>query len=541
MGTAKIVSNHWSLIQIHDLTPLVDEFYLIKESANYLTRNITNNVSYEREYKNTLLPLLALEKRIENNIKQIDPISYSKRQKRGILDPLGSLIKCITGNLDKEDADLYDKQIKQLQENQNKLKESSFNQINLLKKTIEQFQNVISNISANQIMLKSRILQIESTVKEVALSAINDRQYFQTHIVINQISMLYQTIYDILEKTEVAISFAKINTLHNSIIDPVELIKEICEFKKQLVTDVLPLETNIENILNFEKIIEIKGYSKGLIVTFVLEIPLVESDVYHYYQLFPIPIPSEQNPDFLMIIPHKPYLALGNIKYSYMDRTCNQLLPNEYLCREAHTAYISQDPPCAVQLILYKENATTCRPFSIKLQDVQITKITDGKWIITMPKQLIASASCPNSKDNVPLYGSYLAESTNECSLQIKSITLRTYKPNRLTYDDVSLPKLNLSINYYQAKNQNFAFNPPTLDLNTINLKETNEIATSLQEQKRRLQEMTNPMEMHQINFWTIILYCILGILCIFTLYKLFIKNRLKRVPKDSLEDDIVI
>lgn len=535
-----MVSNHWSLIQIHDLTLLINEFYLIKDNANYLVKNILNNTAYEKEYKNSLLPLIALEKRIETNIKQIDPVNYTKRQKRGILDPLGSLIKCITGNLDKTDADLYDRQIKQLQSNQNKLKEISSNQINLLEKTINQFQNVISNISANQIILKSRILEIESTIKKVALHSNNEFQYFRTHIIINQISMIYQTIYDILEKTEVAISFAKINTLHNSIVDPIELINEISRFKNQLTTDMLPLEANIENILNFEKIIEIKSYSKGPIITFILELPLIETDVYHYYQLYPLPIPSEPGPQFFVNLPHKPYLALSNIKYSYMDQTCTQLLPNEYLCRQAHTAYINEDPPCAVQLISYKENTTTCYPFRIKLQDVQITKITDGKWIVTVPKQLIVPVSCPNSKDNIPLYGSYLVESINECSLQVKSFILRTYKPNRLNYNDVSLPMLNLSMSYHQKRD--FVFNPPVLDLNTINLKETQEIVTALQDQKKILQEVTNPVELNRINFWTILLYIIILIIFIYLAYKLLLKTKcLKNAVEISSKEDIVI
>lgn len=153
--------------------------------------------------------------------------------------------------------------------------------------------------------------------------------------------MMYQTIFDIFERMEVAISFAKLNTLHNSIVDPLELIKEIQNFKSQLVMDVLPLEADIDNVLIFEKIIEIKSYSKENVITFILELPLVESEIYHYYQLYPLPIPNNQSSEFYLNIPHKPYLALSNTKYSYMDQVCTQLMPNEYLCKEAHTAYIS--------------------------------------------------------------------------------------------------------------------------------------------------------------------------------------------------------
>ncbi|XP_048519312.1 uncharacterized protein LOC125503288, partial [Dendroctonus ponderosae] len=303
----------------------------IKTLANKLIKQIANTTDYNQEYRNSFLPLLNLEKRIETSLNQINPIDYTQRQKRGIIDPLGSIIKCITGNLDQTDADKFDKQIKQLQENQNKLKESSINQITLLQNTIQKFNGLISNISANQLVLKSRILQIQQTVIDVALHANSDSQYFRTHVIINQISMIYQTIFDILEATEVAISFAKLNVLHNSIINPSELIKEIEQLKTQLQIESLPIETKIENILTFERIMNIKSYSKGLVVTFILEIPLVEPKIYHYYQLYPVPIPRNQSNVFYINFPHKPYLAISDTKYSYMDQVCQEISQNQYM------------------------------------------------------------------------------------------------------------------------------------------------------------------------------------------------------------------
>ena len=65
-------------------------------------------------------------------------------------------------------------------------------------------------------------MQIEETNKKVALHQNTDHQYFRTHVVINQIILMYQTIFDIFVKIEVAISFAKINVLHNnSNTDPI--------------------------------------------------------------------------------------------------------------------------------------------------------------------------------------------------------------------------------------------------------------------------------------------------------------------------------
>lgn len=209
-----------------------------------------------------------------------------------------------------------------------------------------------------------------------------------------------------------------------------------------------------------------------------------------------------------------------------MDQKCTQLLPNEYLCKEAHTAYVSNSPPCAVQLITYQSNTTTCQPFHIRLQEVQITKISDGKWIVTVPSRLVVPISCKNSKDNTPLFGSYLIEASNQCSLQINSFILRTYKANQLTYKDVSLPELDLSDEYHQRSQ--IVFNPPTLDLNAVNLKQTKEIEANLQDQKRT-------------SFWTILLYIIIVIICIFTVYKLYKNDYFKKPSINEASNKIII
>ena len=71
--------------------------------------------------------------------------------------------------------------------------------------------------------------------------------------------------------------------------------------------DKLPLEPKFQIISNFEKIFTIKSYIKNFNIVYILELPLVEADMFQYFELFPIPIPN--NHTFNVIIPYKPYLA----------------------------------------------------------------------------------------------------------------------------------------------------------------------------------------------------------------------------------------
>ena len=375
--------------------------------------------------------------------------------------------------------------------------------------------------------MKSRILQIESIIKTINLHQTNSHQYYITYTNINQIITIYQSIYDILDKIEVSITFAKLNILHNAILNPKELLLEIKKVNKLLSLDKLPLEPKFENILNFEKIITIKSYIKNYDIVYILELPLVEANTYQYFKLFPVPIPN--NHTFYVIIPYKPYLTISDKKYAYEDQKCIEVQPENYLCKDAKSAYIKDAPSCAVQLIKHDPNISSCHPFQITVQETQILKINNGKWLITAPNLQIGTTTCLNSQNNIPLVGSYLIEASTDCKIRIKSNTLEAYKPSRLTFSKVSLPTLNLSL----MKNSNLtAFNPPLMDLNQINLKATQEIEAKIQEQKKTLEDMTSVVYVRRTSFWTIFLYILLIVTLIIFVYRKLKKS--KKIPNNQ-------
>ncbi|CAG9772265.1 unnamed protein product [Ceutorhynchus assimilis] len=488
LGTAKIISNSWSFAQTFNLTPIINQFDSLKIQARRLSSNISSKDNFYIEYTNSLVSLHTLEKRIENLIEQIVPtVGNSNRIKRGLFNPLGSFIKVITGNLDQNGAEKIDEKIKLLQENQNKLKSDAINQITLMDSTIDKFDKMISNITHNELVLRSRILQIEQVIKDANLTQ-NIRGYFMTFTVINQITLMYQSIYSILDKLEVAISFSKLNTLHNSIVNPNELLSEIKNVESHLNPDRLPISPVPENILIFETFLQIKCFLKDFNVIFILELPLVEAGVYQYFNLHPLPIPTNHNQTFFVNIPHKPYLALSDVKYSYMDQRCEEISPDEYLCQKARTTFIENYLPCEVQLIKYSTNITSCHPFEVQLHAPQITKIIDGKWLVTVPIPLKSSTNCQNLKETVPIFGSYLLEVPVDCKAKIQSTTLESFKPSRLSFKEVNLPILDLSLINH---NQSMPYDLPSLDLNIINVKTSKDIKEKLHEQKKKLEEIT--------------------------------------------------
>ncbi|CAG9765634.1 unnamed protein product [Ceutorhynchus assimilis] len=329
--------------------------------------------------------------------------------------------------------------------NSNRIKRGLFNPLGSFIKVIT------GNLDQNAEKIDEKIKLLQENQNKLKSDAINQYSY---------------------DKLEVAISFSKLNTLHNSIVNPNELLSEIKNVESHLNPDRLPISPDI----------------KDFNVIFILELPLVEADVYQYFNLHPLPIPTNHNQTFFVNIPHKPYLALSDVKYSYMDQRCEEISPDEYLCQEARTTFIENYLPCEVQLIEYSTNITSCHPLEVQLHAQQITKIIDGKWLVTVPIPLKSSTNCQNLKETVPIFGSYLLEVLVDCKAKIQSTTLESFKPSRLSFKEVNLPILDLSLINH---NQSMPYDLSSLDLNIINVKTSKDIKEKLHEQKKKLEEIT--------------------------------------------------
>lgn len=191
-----------------------------------------------------------------------------------------------------------------------------------------------------------------------------------------------------------------------------------------------------------------------------------------------------------------------------MDQACTHIQSKEYICKEAHKSFTTEESPCAVQLLTYKAEVKTCRPLRVQLHTILITKISDGQWLITAPKKEVAMIDCQETKDNIPIHGTLLLKSAPGCIVHIQSLTFVTTKPSKLNFVDVHPPVINLALN---VGNQSQEVDPPSLDLRSISLKGNQEILTKLQVQKENLENIGSPVYYSRTSIWTVLLYLSLG------------------------------
>lgn len=483
----------------------------------------------------------TLERKIEQQIYQLNPslLTNKKLAKRGLIDGLGSIIKSITGNLDNNDALRYDQAIEKLSDNQIKIKTLVNDQITLLEKSIDTFNKSIQTLANNQLTLTAKILVIDQTVRNIEIENAKTYQYFLIHFSILQITTAYQEIYDILERIEIAISFSKLNTFHNSMIEPTELLEEIKLIKKHLLNKKLPFEPKIENILLFEKTTTIKSYSKKNEIIFILEIPIVESEGYDFYHLYALPV--IQNNAFSFILPQSKYLTLNEQSYMLFNEECLQVGSEEYICHENSPIQLKEeDAPCEVQLLSFSKNSSNCQLLPVHISSVKVQKVENNKWIFVSPNNIVTKQKCGNDRENKQLRGTFLIELDINCEVQVGSLQIKSYQSSQNEFKNIELPKLKFNESEY-FKDTKISFKP--IHINSVNLDELKNVKNALIVQKHDLKSISNTdiyghYEPHYI--WSNLTYLLITAIIIFSAVLYYRKLVTRQQPPTANEAEDV-
>lgn len=394
------------------------------------------------------------------------------------------------------------------------------------------FKQNIELLAHNQIILKTHINQLEQVIQSTQLEYIETHNYLLLQTLISQFITTFQIIYDILERLEIAITFSKLNTFHNSIIEPTDLLSEILTITENLNGNKLPFEPILENILLFEKTIEIKSYNKENQLVFIIEVPIVKAESYNYYHLYSLPIPAINS--FKTIIPHSKFLLLNEQIYAFSDTQCQEVMPEEFLCQETNTVKIQDNVPCEVQLLRYLKNATNCQYVPVSLTNTKIQKIGENKWIVITPESVVAQQKCGNNKDNLPLNGSYVIELNNQCEVQVQDVIIKTFQNLKPKFKHIKLPSIQTPKNF--TKNSDFYSKP--LEIETINLDDIKKVYSVLNDQKIKMDTIDEPpIHFHKTSFYTILLYILLTVIIICMLYRQYFRNKVPQLRRNPMEE----
>ncbi|CAH2088136.1 unnamed protein product [Euphydryas editha] len=296
--------------------------------------------------------------------------------------------------------------------------------------------------------------------------------------------------------------------MHPSIISPRNLVLEIRNLQTFSLLNPVA-EINMENIHKIEKSISVKAYSTGHSLTFILEIPSIEYNIYDYIHIYSIP--NKQN---LTIIP------LGSEEYAYIEEPCKKISDDTLLCNSLDSRSIEKTEDCTISLI--KQQKGNCTLARMNLKQGKLQKIRENMWLILLTKPEIAKTQCGSKTEYRRIDNICLVTITEDCQINIMNRTLRTHSSTITVNEVIPLPDQN----HIQQEEVQYE-----LHLEDISLDNIHELMNKIKD----VQEIDDSywLDIMAIPSWpTLLLYIIIGTLAVWKLYKC------RKQPKDISRED---
>lgn len=400
LGPAKLQRTQHTFVHFYHLQSLFDEFKSLNNQYDDLKLAYNNNLIYSNELGNYDSTVRYTQKLI---FEKIDNLRINTRDKRGLVDFLGTVVKGITGNLDASDGERIYKILTHLEKNEKNLQEQIKMEYSLSHNIIQNFNDTIHDIQHNELILKSRIMQLSQMVKEEIhhINLLFAKDNF------NQLVILYNTILNTLQEIETSVTFCKLNTLHPSIITSRELFSELQKISPHYANQ-FPFEMKFDNILDFETIIKLNCKLDHDRITYFLSVPIDFEKNFELYYI--LPIPTKHESEFVTLIPSSRYFlkSINNDIVKPLRDVCTRTQGKLYHCPS--NLQSSHNTACEEDILLH-ENTSRCQFSKLEILENHIEIVTEvNQYLAVLPKEEKLKIQCENQIETKSLIGIYLIE-----------------------------------------------------------------------------------------------------------------------------------
>ena len=242
----------------------------IKDSLIQLRTTITgqkSNNHFSIMLMNKILNAISLTDIISSKIE----IFYENhKSKRGLINGIGKIQNWLFGTLDSDDKEYIQMQLKNLYENENNFNNNLKQQQSLFKQMSDVYTKNFEKLNENQHILKGQLDNLSKEIREF----INLESAFSFSNIIDNLLIQLYSIKNILGNLEIATSFAKLNILHSSILEPSKL-KLLLE--KLAITYNKEQVPKLQKTFNYYFLFSTQVTILDKLIIFKIHVPLVPS------------------------------------------------------------------------------------------------------------------------------------------------------------------------------------------------------------------------------------------------------------------------
>lgn len=232
-----------------------------------------------------------------------------------MINGLGSVVKAIKGNLDANDAEKLEEEIRKMREEEDKLRESINSQERTGNKVSFMFKNLTKYINEEQSRVNAFINKYNNAISKSFVE--EDRRIYRLEY-IDRISLTIDMLGLNLNDVTESLLLAKLGVISRFLFDKKETDKCVQELERQgirLVSD--------EHMYEF---LELSAIMNNTDIIFSIKLPLFKKEIFTFRRLIPLPMNGSE----FVITPN--YVAIHGNEILYYKEKC-QLVRNMYICK----------------------------------------------------------------------------------------------------------------------------------------------------------------------------------------------------------------
>lgn len=316
------------------------------------------------------------------------------RQKRGLINFVGSGIKFLTGNMDHEDYIEISRDLDDLKSQNNNLVRENNQQRKINFDMQDRINKLIKQLNYQQSLIVKNLNNAQSNN-----NLQNQIQLLEKLVNVNiQLDHLISHFKDVSE----SIHLAKLNLISKHILQPDELSFSIEKLEeKGIIID------NIEQVYDFLEISAFYNMSK---LVFVIKIPSIEKVTYNHLILEPIPVENK-----IMKLPSNTAMISENSTY-FITKDCRQIEGHRICTKNSDVADFSNDT-CFSKLLRGMTGTCVFERFN---NSKEIRQVTTNHIVVKSKLPVKIETNCGITSRN--LSGSFLIQYRN-CSINLDSTT----------------------------------------------------------------------------------------------------------------------
>ncbi|XP_018329765.1 uncharacterized protein LOC108740072 [Agrilus planipennis] len=433
----RIIEQQYSLIIVKDIKPLTEGIEQVEKLINKV-RTIENSLKNQaHSYVHTVILDKQL-KYLKRNVDIINNSLLSKRNKRGLINGVGTIFHYLFGTMDADEDQDIQKSVNELQLSNKNILTLVDRNVHIVKDTIKSFNDTLSSLSLTEQTISKNFDKINKAINTNSLLIHGNEFSIRLLNMITFSDEILTEYTNEINNIKQQILYAKLNKIPPSFLENNLLKQSILEINRQVPEFELPFnpDTELYKFLDSAKL-NIQMINSTII--YKIKIPLLSKDIFKLYHILSIPV--RKNNHFQIFIPETPYVAIERLKSIYTSFTSQMELMNiqDKIFIINPNIRDKDDGNCETDILFQGRLTNKCHGTLVNIDQSEIRQLEENQWLVTVPAPTDFTYKCKDMEiRTVILNTNCIIQLNDQCTGMLGNHLKITYYKRKPIYKNIT-------------------------------------------------------------------------------------------------------